>query len=407
MELKILKDETAAYARIRELRSQFQPELFLRGPFSVPKGRQDVFRYAVGITWRILQQFSEMGFSLDKVDPGHGIGHWTRDFINAQVLLSALEFEPIHILVGMAGGTLHDLGATIVARYQESKTPLRHADVMGLALDQIFSGHDFGLTVAEQRLIQWAVMAHTHYLKPQTVSWRGTDVVIEPYPDMGRDGEPLWGIWITRWVDRLECSGSETFPARHWLTLFEEHEDFDGQAQKFFSTRFADDALPIVRMGGDSGKKTILGHLHALASSQTNASPYGLHDRGRMVELRDAKRERLLKFIHAVVESPKQFGAEDRIRISREWTSFLGNVIEPSDVGRKAAGQLEKMFLALDPRVQNAWCNGFEIAMRDYRAWGAEVLQILDRQGQGAELLNLPFLGDVRQLLSAAVGMPQ
>ena len=152
-------------------------------------------------------------------------------------------------------------------------------------------------------------------------------------------------------------------------------------------------------MGGDFGKRTILGHFLAFANSQTNASPYGLHDWGWMVKLRDAKRERLLKFIRAVVGSPKQFGGADRIRISREWTGFLGNIIEPSEVGRKAAAKLEKMFLALDPYVQNAWCNGFEIAMWDYREWSAWALQILEGHGQSAEFLHLPFLGDARRLL--------
>lgn len=406
MELEILKDEAAAYARIQELRAEFLPELFEEGPFSVPGKRESAFRYAAVITRRILNQFERMRFSPDGADPGHGVGHWARDFINAHVLLGAFEFDPIHILVGMAGGTLHDLGAAIVPRYLESTTVLRHADVMGLILDQIFSKCDLGLTRPEQRLIQWAVMAHTHYLKPQTVVWQGKDVVIEPYPDMGNDGAPLYGVWITRWVDRLECSGSETFPARHWLTLAVPHEDFDGQSQSFFSTHGTAHFDPFLYADSGAKTKTMLDHLWVLASSQTNASPYGRHDVGRMVELRDAKRERLLKFIRAVMESPKRFDENERIRIAGEWTNFLGGVIEPSETGRKAAVALEKIFLELDPRVQNAWCNGFEIAMRDYREWSAGTMQMLEKQE--TTFFDLPFLGDVRQLLSgAALNRPQ
>lgn len=406
MDLKILMYEKAAYQRLMEIRTQFQPHLFdSTFSYSGQMDRQQAFVYATDVVIGILRHLEKAGLSLDKVDPGHGVGHWTRDFVNARILMSALEFEPAHIFAGMVGGALHDIGCALVPRYQETQTPIRHAEVAGLMLDWVFSENDFGLTKAGQRLTQWAVMAHTQYLKPQTVIWRGKEVVIEPYQDMAANDKPLYGIWIPRWVDRLECNGSETFPARHWLTLHEDHEDFSGDTAEFFSVHFADHVQPIIRSSERikkaDGKQTMLEHLLMFANSQTNISPYGKHDVGTMVEMRDAKKERLLHFVHAVAHPQKQFQKRDRINIIWEWSLYLGNFIEPTSVGRLAARKLQEMLFDLHPDIQNAWCNGFLIAMKDYLEWCRLTTQILEEKE--LEFSNIPFVGDLRRLFQPSL----
>ena len=395
MELKILADEEAAYRKALEIRSQFCPELFEEASSGLPKDREDSFLYSGNIALQILSCLEHAGTPFNRADPGHGIGHWIRDLINAHLLLSALEFEPVHILAGMAGGALHDIGCAFVPRYNEPSTPLRHAEVSGLVLDQIFSECDFGLTRAQRLLIQWAVMAHTLYSVPQKVMWRKREFITEPYLDLDEDSKPLYGIWITRWVDSFEAHGSETFPARHWITLSEEREDFNDR--QFFSVKFSEHVRPILRaqeeIEGDQGKHTMLEHLRRINNDQTTI--HRKHDFGKTTEIMEAKRERMRKFLRGVTESPKLFTKEERIRITERWTSFLSNVIEPSQAGSNAAKKLEKMFFSLDSKIQNAWCNGFEIAIRDYKEWRKGLVRVFDRRGLTLDLYNLPFVGIV------------
>ena len=116
MELKILADEEAAYRKALEIRSQFCPELFEEASSGLPKDREDSFLYSGNIALQILSCLEHAGIPFNRADPGHGIGHWIRDLINAHLLLSALEFEPAHILAGMAGGALPDV-VNLVNKY--------------------------------------------------------------------------------------------------------------------------------------------------------------------------------------------------------------------------------------------------------------------------------------------------
>ena len=394
MDLEILKDEESAYQRVLEIRSQFRPELFAEASFALPKDREYAFAYSSDITLRILSYLEVAGIPFNQADPGHGIGHWIRDLINAHLLLEKLEFEPVHILTGMAGGALHDIGCAFVPRYNEPSTPLRHAEVSGLVLDQIFSECDFGLTRAQRLLIQWAVMAHTLYSVPQKVMWRGREFITEPYLDLDKDQKPLYGIWIARWVDSFEAHGSETFPARHWITLSEEHKDFNDR--QFFAVKFSEHVRLILRtqeeIERDHGKYTMLEHLRRLNNDQ--ATIHRKHDFGRTLKIMETKRERMRGFLRGVTEPLKLFTEKERVRIAERWTSFLSNVIEPSQAGLNAAGKLEKMFFSLDSKIQNAWCNGFEIAIRDYKEWRKGLVRVFDRRGLTLDLYNLPFVGD-------------
>lgn len=132
--------------------------------------------------------------------------------------------------MGLVAGTLHDVGCALVEHYAETQRVVRHAEGGALLLQEILPR--LLLSEKQKILICYAVAAHTHYLKPQTV---GEDT-IEPYLDTS-EGEPLWGILFTRWVDRLDCNGAG-FVGRHYLTLARAHQDFDGK--QFYGIEFAE-----------------------------------------------------------------------------------------------------------------------------------------------------------------------
>jgi hypothetical protein len=389
-------DMAGAWAWVQTTRAKFLPMVF-----DSPPAIRASFDRAADVTRRILQ-YLEGEMSLDGMCPGHGPGHWMRDYISACQLLSDPETlsgrTETEILAGFAGGVLHDIGNAVVDRYHDARSPVRHAEAAGLMLARLFERNDFGLSENEQLAIQWAVMAHTHYLRPQEVEWNGQTVIIEPYQDLDDTGQPLYGVWFPRMVDRLDCSGSATFVARHWLTLYKEHQDY-GQ-NGFYDVDFHSHIVPICRspdvIKAAGGKQTMLEHLRMFATSQSNGSPYGQYDYGRMLPLRDARRENLLGFVHVVVGD--YYSLKDNMidSILDSWQNFL-SWVEPSESGRQAAIILNQLIRKEERSVQMAWAGGFLFAMQSYQDWAQGVLEDLVSIGA---VYELPFVGNIHHFLT-------
>jgi len=398
-------DMAGVWAGVQGMRQWFVPSIFA----SRPADRQS-FDRSVKTTISILTAL-EQEMSLEGMCPGHGPGHWMRDYVNACRLLSdsstLMGRTETEILAGFAGGVLHDIGNAVVDRYHDGKVPVRHAEVAGLMLDRLFTQNDFGLSVNEQLAIQWAVMAHTHYLNPQEVKWSGQTVIIEPYQDLDNDGQPLYGVWFPRMIDRLDCSGAATFPARHFLTLFKEHQDFSA-TEGFYDVAFHDHIQLLLRTPEEikaaGGKQSMLEHLRMFALSQTNDSAYGKHDYGRMLSLRDEKREELHKFIDAVAYfgNKMRVHTDDELAAERDCLKAYLTFIEPSMAAKGAIDQLDTLLAQEDASVQSTWLYGFTaVAMNAYQRWGAIVaheLTMLDVP------LTLPFVGDTLDFLMFTPG---
>ncbi|MBI5421867.1 hypothetical protein HZA44_01925, partial [Candidatus Peregrinibacteria bacterium] len=327
---------------------------------------------------------------LNRCDPGHGAGHVVADYVNALRLFSRLDIDPKETFIGFLGGVLHDFGCAIIKRYNESSRMVRHAEAAGLLIDEALQNTD--LNEAERLLTVYAIMAHTHYLKPQTVG----DKVIQPYLDLLPDGAAFYPVWCTRWVDRLDCNGPR-FPARHYLTLAEEHEDFNGNS--FEIHKFNEAMMPMTKE--QAGHPTMLSHMQLFANSQNNHSPYGKWDAGRMVELRDAHVGHLHRIIQAVMAG-KAAGQPDENTVLRLWLNFLSHTIEPSDKGMAAADALEFQFRALPANLRAGWIAGFWMTMEEYKLWAHNLL--FDLLGLDYHWLQLPLPGigtsiDVREVI--------
>lgn len=326
------------------------------------------------------------GVDLNNVgDPGHGLGHWGRDYIHSLYLAHDPELEPKYVLPCVLGGTLHDLGSLYLDRYADKNRAFRHAEAGALliraaALESGFLNRD------EADLVAYVIAAHTHYLKSSDVTCADTETRrVYPYRDVEEvetnphdrnqfDLEPMLEIWLPRWVDRLDCSGP-CLVARHFMTLAKDHEDF-GQ-QGFYKVSFAEHMRPLLRSKEEitksGGGQTMLEHLRMFADSQTNDSPYGKYDRGRMVQLRDAYRASLKHIIDQVAH-PTDVNV-DRIMIA--WMRFLSQTVEPT-LKPETARALEENFRHLDTGAQRAWACGFRATMAEFQVWGDRVQTFLE-----------------------------
>lgn len=325
------------------------------------------------------ERIASLGISLEEIEPGHGIGHITRDRLNAIILARELDADPRDIFVGIVAGAIHDIGVTLVERYAESKRVIRHAEAGAILLYYALSDPIFYRKTnrAERILISYAVVAHTHYLKAMDVNCEDNIVRrIEPYTDIYPDGSPILAVWFARWIDRLDINGPG-FVGRHFLTLLMAHLDFDGK--NFYSVTFANHMRPILRseeeIKAQGGARTMLEHLYMFASTQNNASPYGKHDFGAMIVMRDAQTKRLKRIINAVLQNERKFDQAQKEKILTAWTAFLYSNIEPTQKASQTAINLKYEFEKLDENTQNAWLNGFIATMEEYAEWSEWILE--------------------------------
>ncbi len=326
-------------------------------------------------------------------EPGHGPGHWCRDYIHALRLAHDPELEPRHILPCILGGTLHDIGTLFLDRYADKGRAFRHAEAAALIV-RAAALESGALNPDEVDLVAYTVAAHTHYLKASEVECAdGVKRAIAPYVDTDGAG-PLLAVWMPRWADRLDCSGP-CFPGRHYLTLDRDHEDY-GQGG-FYKVSFAEHMAPTLRTSEEikaaGGRQTMLEHMRMFAASQSDNSPYGVHDRGLMVKLRDIYRESLEHIIYQVAH-PSDVNEE---RIAKLWTRFLGKNVEPSRLGTETAEKLDKAFTRLDPDTRRAWSCGFRACTTEYLAWSDRILTFLATLP--VEFRLLPGIGDIRSVI--------
>lgn len=392
----IINNEAAAWQRMQEIRQAFSPELFDHVVVDSPS---QAYIDAVSATHSALQLMEDIGVDFNKLDPGHGIGHLVRDYVNARIMLRKLDVNPAHLFVGFLGGVMHDLGCALVPRYDDNKRAVGHAEAGALLFDHI--ADELFLNKEEIILTAYAIAAHTNYLKPNKITCRdGVERTREPYQDTDAEGKPIYGVWITRWVDRLDCNGP-TFVGRHYLTLAEKHADFDGK--KFYETSFGQAMNPVVRtpeqITAAGGNKTMLEHMKMFADSQNNSSVYGKHDFGEMVDIRDEHKEQLNRIITSGLEG-KTYGPQEEGAIVDSWTLFLKRNIEPTQPGIKAADTLRTMFVQLPPEYRQHWCHAFVQTMQEYRTWAQRKLTALEEIGE----YKLPgIVDDVRKIIKPVI----
>ncbi|MCC6564049.1 hypothetical protein IT087_04105 [Candidatus Uhrbacteria bacterium] len=360
--------EGQLYDEMCALRGRFTPELAASVQTNLT--REEAVARAVDAL-HAIQHLILDGKDVREGDAGHGLGHWTRDYMHALYLAHDPEIEPRFALPGILGGTLHDIGTLFLDRYADKGRAFRHAEAAALLVRT--AGLETGvLTESEADLAAWVIAAHTHYLRSSVVECAdGVSREVSPYADT-HDGQPILAVWLPRWADRLDCSGP-CMVGRHYLTLAKDHDDY-GQ-HGFYKVSFGEALRPLLRTQDEikaaGGSQTMLEHMRMFAASQSNDSPYGKHDHGRMTRQRDAYRASL-EHIIAQVARPTDVDVE---RIILAWTGFL-STIEPT-LKPELALTLEENFRQLESGTQRAWACGFRATMTEYLVWGDRISSFL------------------------------
>ncbi|OHA46459.1 MAG: hypothetical protein A3A80_04220 [Candidatus Terrybacteria bacterium RIFCSPLOWO2_01_FULL_44_24] len=374
----ILADEVISWERVQRLKSTDIEALIKQEPSLT---LAEALQKSQIFLQQGLEALDAVGFSFEQADSGHGLGHFTRDYAHAMRLIRGLNIPPQELLTGLLGGIFHDIGCAMVRRYDEPRRIARHAEAGAILLEELFQETSLGLSKVEQDLVAYGVAAHTHYLKSMdVVSAEGITRKLEPYVDTIND-KPILAVWLPRWVDRLDVNGAG-FVGRHYLTLVEQHEDFSGSEQRFYTVNFEDHLRPLLRTPEEikaaDGNRTMREHLALFASSQNNQSPYGKHDLDLMVVMRDKQTARLQRIIGSITPTDPLHPAVEN-EIVDLWTIFLACNVEPTRRGRETAETLAARFRELPEDTQHAWCKGFLATMQEYIGWAEETMSTLNK----------------------------
>ncbi len=396
-----VSDEAGGFRFVQELQNAYRNNYFTLVNKVEVVSRAQAIERGIKTVQTILTDLRIAGVTYEKADPGHGLGHVVRDYVNGLRLLTTLDADPKELFTGFVAGVLHDTACGVVRRYDERQSVVKHAGVAAYVLDGLFQAREdrFGLNTAERQLIELGIAAHTHHLtQVEATGQDGIRRILDPYPAQAQDGIPFLALWLPRWIDRLDNNGP-TYLGRHYLTLANAHEDFANGG--YYPVEYGPHMRPLLRedpeIKADGNRRTMLEHFAMFAQSQSKWSPYGKFDFGSMLTFRDGQTRRSANIMRAVAQS-YDLSTDMRQRTLRAWSDFLAMNVEPyPTVGRPTADKLEELFDGLPDDVREAWTSGFHATMREYCGWAKEVLADLD--ALPTKWMSFQFIPDVRDII--------
>lgn len=235
--------EGELYDEMCRIRNRFSPQL--KDTFGFLHNCETALEWSHIALGCILERVLRFR-SVDAAEPGHGSGHWARDYLHALMLANDPDLDPTLIPCCFFGGTLHDIGTLFLDRYADKDRAFRHAEA-GALIVRAAALESGVLTEDQADLVAYMIAAHTHYLKSsQVLCQDGVTRTVDPYVCETDTGVPLLEVWLSRWVDRLDCIGP-CFVGRHYLTLARDHDDYSSHQGGFYKVSFADHMRALLR----------------------------------------------------------------------------------------------------------------------------------------------------------------
>jgi hypothetical protein len=259
-----------------------------------------------------------------------------------------------------------------VRRYQDKNSGLGHAEVGQWVLGKIaglMSPHVI-------RLARYAILAHTHVLKPQRVKFPAAYERLPVWDDLWQEGDRYYGlaIRIARMADRLDTNAlSQVW--RHILSRCDSREEggadiSGGEWVTLNKESFTAMFHPYVRPAGGN-PPTVFEHVLRYRGSNWGNSVYSASDHlfagyGEAMTQRYAAFDRSLASMDDI--SSGQLKGKDIIRAMQTFSCSGNSVFEP--VGKLLGYSLDELNPEDQARwgrfLSNSW-NEYETMLKDYR----------------------------------------
>lgn len=335
--------------------------------------------------------FERLNPYMEVLPAGHSKRHLYRDFITSMILLQdpwVKNLDEVEKFVGVMAGTFHDIGNSVVNRYEETKRFAGHAET-GAFL--------FGETVKDLvppnllKLVQFAIAAHTHYTRDievkKVVNGEEKTVIKKPYDDILEKDNNKAGIWLARWADRLDAQGVQAF-VRHVLTKAEPAEHYDQEGFHVIGEDeekdFRHHLTPSLRTKGFTNGRNALEHITMFRDSALGTSVYSKHDTRFFTEelvMPNADEQR--EFIDKVVGPTGVLTKEQREKNFNIIYDMCQLVDGGSNI-EKVIELLKRKFKFMSDEELSHWANGFAILPKLYN----RVLERMTRQLEASRKLD-------------------
>ncbi len=320
--------------------------------------------------------------------PGHDVNHIRRDSLHGLAFATGDSFvkngfSQSDINACVLGSIYHDIGNSVVRRYEDTKYINGHAEVGAYIF---FQNSGDLLEENLKKLTAYAIAAHTHYLKPISVK--------EPFDPKKNERQPYWydifypnddnkpcGLApiITRFSDRLENNGN-ILVARTFAAYADAAEtggyDLEGKEGFFEINREKLRTLfsPEVREGKNT-PPTILEHALMYAGSNFGNSHYSKDDHmfpliRELMTIKTMQVDKLVKIVTSGVDTMNysELPAEAIIKDTLRQVSGSKNFLRSWNV-------LAMVWEELNPETQLKWKNGFKYIQESYPDWLEAVAQ--------------------------------
>lgn len=328
---------------------------------------------------------------INQMPPGHDRGHFSRDLLNSIVLYESIKDQVAFksdALVGLLAGSFHDIGTSIIPRYQDNKYGAGHGETGSYLFWQISDGI---LGKNTRKLVSYAIAAHSHYLKP-IQSQLPTSYKKDKYWDdtWVNKNNKLNGVAIqtTRRSDRADTNGI-THMFRHILASVDAVEaggkDFSGDNWFELNQESLLQILnPTVRTPAGN-PPTTLEHVYRFIKSNDGSNPYSEKD-----YLFPSFKEILALKIPQVDKLMENMGNSIDINDNPENQKFIHDLfykVSKSDSQRfeKAWKNFQSVWSKLSPESRSKWYNGFKYSEDAYN----KLLDFYQSKTKGSEFSNI------------------
>jgi len=328
---------------------------------------------------------------VDQMPPGHDKGHYSRDLLTSIVLADSLKDKAAFksdIGAGLLAGAFHDIGTSIIPRYQDVKYGAGHGETGAFLFWQISEG-----LIGEntRKLASYSIASHTHYLKPIEVQipqgYKKDKYWDETWTD---ENNKLIGVapQTTRRSDRTDTNGItlmfRTIIAR--LDSVEEGgHDFDGGKFIEFNHESLMQVLnPIIRDPIGS-PPTTLEHMLRFARSNDGSNPYSEKDHlfPAFQEILGLKLSQLENLFNTMDKSAFIPETPENNKFAHDLFSKISKA-EPQRF-EKAWGNFQNLWSELSPESKSKWYNGFEYSKTAYE----EILSFYENKTKDSEFANI------------------
>lgn len=333
---------------------------------------------------------------IEKLKAPHGKMHFKRDLLHLICILNDPEtkqrYDDVELITGALATMFHDIGNSIVERYDDALRLAQHAEVGAYLLGEI-TGDLIPPNLL--KLTQYAIAAHTNYPVDIAVTKNKAKLneitrikrSYRPYHTI--EGKDKAAIWLTRSADKLDLLQHPIEGVRHMIQKTLPTRDFDHLSGVFHEPDEANQIEDFQyqfnptlfrtkeerEKESDRRKKTptVLEHLWILADSalygkfDTQNPPrekneHNLYDTDYFTsELVLPDLASLKVFTDALREGPKQPMTEKEINEAFEQFYRLCEVIEPAENLPEAIERFKTKFATMSLTDRMHWANGFNI----------------------------------------------